>query len=59
MSVYRVTELIGTGPQSWEDAAVVAIQTATGTLRDLRVTEVVAQDIRLGENGALTHIMKP
>ena len=39
-SVYRVTELIGTSQSSWEDAAKHAIETATKTLRDLRVAEV-------------------
>ena len=37
MSVYRVTEIIGTSSTSWEDAAAEAIRTAAGTLRDLRV----------------------
>lgn len=54
MSVYRVTDLIGTSTQSWEDAASVALRTAGRTLRDLRVAEVVAQDISLGEGGELT-----
>ena len=45
MSVYRVTDLIGTSTQSWEDAASAAIKAASGTLRDIRVAEVVAQDI--------------
>ena len=58
MSVYRVTELIGTSTQSWEDAASVAIKTASGTLRDLRVAEVIAQDIQLGEDGFLTYRTK-
>ena len=47
MSVYRVTELIGTSSQSWEDAAATAVNTARTTLRDLRVAEVVKQDIHL------------
>jgi dodecin len=47
MSVYRVTEIIGTSNQSWEDAAATALKTAQGTLRDLRVAEVVKQDIHL------------
>ncbi len=47
MSVYRVTDLIGTSKESWEDAASVAIRTASGSLRDLRVAEVVSQDIHL------------
>ena len=58
MSVYRVTELIGTSTQSWEDAAVAAIKAASGTLRDLRVAEVVEQDIQVGEDGALTYRTK-
>ena len=40
MSVYRVTELVGTSTQSWEDAATTAVKTAQQTLRDLRVAEV-------------------
>jgi len=40
-SVYRVTEVIGTSAHSWEDAAKTAVQTAAGTLRDLRIAEVV------------------
>lgn len=58
MSVYRVTELIGTSPQSWEDAASQAIKAASGTLRDLRIAEVVAQDIQRGEDGGLTYRTK-
>jgi flavin-binding protein dodecin len=49
-----VTDLIGTSTQSWEDAASVALKTASGKLRDLRVAEVVAQDISLAENGETT-----
>jgi len=51
MSVYRVTEVIGTSPTGWEDAARVAIAAAAGTLRDLRVAEVMEQDITIGESG--------
>lgn len=51
MSVYRVTEVIGTSPSGWEDAAKVAIATAARTLRDLRVAEVVEQDLTIGESG--------
>ncbi len=52
-SVYRVTELIGTSSQSWEAAAKVAVETASKTLRDLRVAEVVEQDMTI-ENGKVT-----
>jgi dodecin len=58
MSVYRVTDVIGTSTESWEDAASVAIKTAQGTLRDLRVAEVVAQDIHLGEDGSIIYRTK-
>jgi dodecin len=44
-SVYRVTELIGTSESSWEDAAKYAVETATKTLRDLRVAEVNKLDL--------------
>jgi len=58
MSVYRVTDVIGTSSESWEAAAATAIEVARGTLRDLRVAEVVAQDIHLDENGGLTYRTK-
>ncbi len=44
-SVYKVIELIGTSTDSWEKAASAAIERAGETLRDLRVAEVVEQDI--------------
>jgi hypothetical protein len=49
-SVYRVTELVGTSRNSWEDAARNAVQTAARTLRDLRVAEVTKTDLVI-ENG--------
>ncbi|HKV89269.1 MAG TPA: dodecin family protein [Candidatus Dormibacteraeota bacterium] len=52
-SVYRVTELIGTSSQSWEAAARTAVEMASKTLRDLRVAEVVEQDMTI-ENGKVT-----
>jgi hypothetical protein len=48
MSVYKVIEIVGTSSTSWEDAAVQAVNTAKETLRDLRVAEVVEQDLDLG-----------
>jgi flavin-binding protein dodecin len=50
MSVYRVTEVIGVSEQSWEDATREAVKTAAGTVRDLRVAEVIRQDVTI-ENG--------
>jgi len=49
-SVYRVTELVGTSSESWERAAAAAVETASQTLRDLRIAEVVQLDLQL-ENG--------
>jgi dodecin len=54
VSVYKVIELIGTSSNSWEDAATVAVKTAGESLRDLRVAEVVMQDLDVGEGGAIT-----
>ena len=44
-SLYSVIELIGTSPTSWEEAARTAIERAAETLRELRVAEVVQQDV--------------
>ena len=46
-SVYRITEVIGTSAQSWEDAARNAVETAANTLRDLRVAEVGKLDMKV------------
>ena len=52
-SVYRVTEVIGTSALSWEDAAKNAVGTAAGTLRDLRIAEVVRLDVKIEEGKVL------
>ena len=44
-SVYKVVELVGTSTKSWEDAASNAVETAAGSLRDLRVAEIVKLDM--------------
>ena len=46
-SVYKVIELIGTSTKSWEKAGKAALERAAETLRDLRIAEVVEQDIQL------------
>ena len=46
-SVYRVTELVGTSSESWERAAAAAVETASQTLKDLRIAEVVKLDLQL------------
>ena len=49
-AVYNVVEVIGTSSTSWEDAATHAVETASQTLRDLRIAEVVKMDLKI-ENG--------
>jgi flavin-binding protein dodecin len=51
--VYRVTEVIGTSTDSWEDAARNAVKTASSTLRDLRIAEVTKLDVRIDESGKI------
>jgi hypothetical protein len=51
-SLYKVIEIIGTSPQSWDLAAKSAVERAAKTLRELRVAEVVEQDIEI-RNGKL------
>jgi flavin-binding protein dodecin len=46
-SVYKVVELVGTSPESWEKAATAAVETASKTLRDLRVAEIVELDMQI------------
>ncbi len=50
-SVYRVTDVIGVSTESWEAAARSAVDTAANSVRDLRVAEVVRQDVVIGEGG--------
>ena len=49
-SVYKIVEVIGTSSTSWEEAGKRAVQSASKTLRDLRIAEVVKQDLAI-ENG--------
>jgi hypothetical protein len=52
-AVYRVTEVIGVSSESWEAAARAAVETAAKSVRDLRVAEVVREDVVI-ENGQIT-----
>lgn len=52
-SVYKIIEIVGTSSKSWEDAAKLAVETAAKSLEDLRVAEVVKQDVTM-ENGKVT-----
>jgi dodecin len=49
-SVYKIIELIGTSKTSWEDAAKNAVETASKSLKDLRVAEIVELDMTVDED---------
>ena len=53
-TVYRVTEVIGVSSESWEAAARNAVETAAKTVRDLRIAEVLRQDVSI-ESGSIKH----
>ena len=53
MSVYKVIEIIGTSDVSWEDATAKAVERAGKTLEDLRIGEVITQDVTI-DNGKIT-----
>lgn len=55
MSVYKVIELVGTSEKSWEDAARQAINTASKTLKDLRIAEVISQDLKIENGNVITY----
>lgn len=50
-SVYKIIELVGTHPDSWEKAATTAVERAAKTLRDLRIAEVTTLDLQMSEDG--------
>jgi flavin-binding protein dodecin len=54
-SVYRVTEVIGSSSESWEDAASNAVETAAKSVRDLRVAEVKKVDVTIEDGKVSTY----
>jgi dodecin len=48
-SIYKIIELVGTSTTSWEEAAKTAVETASKTLKDMRVAEVVKLDMTVDE----------
>lgn len=52
-SVYKIIEIVGTSKTSWEDATKNAIETASKTLEDLRIAEIVKMDVAI-ENGKIS-----
>jgi flavin-binding protein dodecin len=57
-SVYKVIELVGTSTESWEKAAAAAVETASKSLKDLRIAEVVELDMHLEDNKIKTYRAK-
>lgn len=53
-SVYKVIELVGTSPNSWEEAVQNVITKASKSLRNIRIAEVVEQDVTVGDEGKIT-----
>jgi dodecin len=54
-SVYRITEVVGVSSESWEDAARVAVERAAQSVRELRVAEVVRQDLTIQDGSVLNY----
>jgi dodecin len=54
-SVYRVTEVVGVSSESWEAAARVAVETAAKSVRELRVAEVLRQDVTIEDGKVLNY----
>lgn len=57
-SIYKVVELVGTSPESWEKAARSAVEVAAKTLRDLRIAEVTQLDMHLEDGKVQTYRAK-
>ena len=55
MSVYKIVEIVGTSPKSWEDAAQKALATAGKSLQKLRIAEVVEQDVTVDKGKVLAY----
>jgi len=54
-SVYRIIDVVGTSTKSWEEAAKQAVETASGTLRDLRVAEVQKLDLKVEDGKVVAY----
>ena len=57
-SVYKVIELVGTSTESWEKAAAAAVATASKSLRDLRIAEVVEMDLQIQDGKVMNYRTK-
>jgi dodecin len=54
-AVYKVVEVIGTSPKSWEEAARAAVETAARSLRDLRVAEITKLDMKIDDGKVVAY----
>ncbi|MEO8739174.1 MAG: dodecin family protein [Casimicrobiaceae bacterium] len=54
-SVYRITELVGTSSVSWEDAVQRAVATASSSLRDLRIADIVKLDVKIDDGKVVAY----
>ena len=57
-SVYKIIELVGTSTESWEKAAKSAIETASKSLDDLRIAEVISLDMQIDNGEVITYRAK-
>ncbi len=58
MSVYKVVELVGTSPTSWEEAAKAAVSAASSSLRDLRIAQVSDLDMQIDDGEVVAYRAK-
>lgn len=58
LSVYKVVELVGTSPTSWEEAAKSAVSAASASLRNLRIAEVSDLDMQIDEGAVVAYRAK-
>ena len=54
-SIYKVIEIVGTSPDSWERAAAAAVERASRSLRDLRIAEVLKQDVQIEDGRVVAY----
>jgi hypothetical protein len=58
LSVYKIVELVGTSPTSWEEAASSAVAAASTSLRDLRIAQVSDLDMQIEEGNVVAYRAK-
>ncbi|MCG8338643.1 MAG: dodecin family protein [Proteobacteria bacterium] len=57
-SVYKIIELVGSSEVSWDDAAKTAVERAAKSLKDLRIAEVIQQDLKIENGNIITYRTK-